>query len=1506
LQSLQVLTNALHLEKKKMPTSTLRVSRRRRAARRVSASLALGAAAAMSAPAFSASTVYTWSDTAGTDSNWSDAANWTPAGGPPGILSTDTVTFSGNPTTFQTPVLDTNETIGELIFATAAGGWTLNTTSTIGDPSGNTLTLAGTGTTANIGINALAQTSGTTTINANLSVAIANETWEIGSGGTLQINGVISASSNFDILTISNGASGTTILTANNTYGGYVVVNSGTLQLSGNGAIQNMGAGGGSVQAGLTLNGGTFLVDNTATAISNRLNSSASVTFAGGNMVYNGNASTVVTDALGPASILGPAESTVTVSSTNGASLTFSSISRAAGAPVLFVNGNNLGHANGGQIIVSNPPPLSGNNVVSGPNIQIVPFLLGEASSTGGTTTGSPNTFVAYNSTTGALRPLLPGTTDYTTNGIVSGNNTYITAATTASSSTAINSLVINNGDLTVADSQDLSDASGALLFVTNNAIKPVTPNSASTGLFDFSGANEGIVSVKSGVTGTISAQLNGSTAMTVEGPGQLNLTANSSNYSGAIIVPLGVLQFGNGTSGNDGSLASNASVGINAAGAVNIDNVSNTPLAFPITVNNGANLYFVDPGTVTVPVNVSLAGGAQFVNFNNTGSLTVTAATSGSAFDVPVSAVNSFFIFNGGPVNIAGPITSETLNSQYFYDRTSSPITLSNAADSIVYSAKFYMQAINGSGASGLFPNESVTIPAGASFSTALTSTSRTVYITNENNNINTGATAYKNQLPPPATFNLNGSMTTYIVYMGGYSVGGTASIGQTTMNVVGTAASPATLNADLYTSFIAVTMPNTVVSSMIIGPYATETSTPASGFGFKLALGGYGYFDVVGPNAAVTDGTTTQTGSNELWLGTGGDALMEIGGSSIGLPSSGSAVVNVSDGATPVVSFTSGTAGSGFDMANSTAASNVAVLNIFNGGVLNWNPGKTSDTNFVMGFASGQTATINVVGGTLNNNGNNAPIELGAVAGVNASVNLDSDSSGNVGKLMTSYVTAHASNSAAILNFNGGELEYSDVAHAAQGTFIGNIAGGVYIYPKGAIIGTNGSTFVETSGVPSDPVTIGAVLKAPTGSGVSAITVSNGGVGYTAPPLVQIASTDGIGTGATGYATINSFGTVTGVVVTNPGSGYDAAPTITFIDGGAPGAAGASYTFTAAAASSAITANTATGGLTKVDNGILNLSAVNTYGGPTVIETGILELSSSTVGNNIASSSIIDVGDTAADGSGSSVVTYTPSSTAAAPVTVKGAAFYTKNITTTTGFQLGASQILSGFGTVLTNGGSTTNGLTVNGTLSPGITPALGTALGNAAGATTPVTGALTIHTGGAGAGSTIFAAGGKYYWKLNLATGGSGATSNPGTATTSDVTGTNWDALVLDTVAVTATPGSPFTVQAVGFGSPTSVTIGGSNTQSYSWTIARASDASLSANLLANFSLNTSGMPAPATGYGYSLSAQADPSNLSDSDLVVNYAPVPEPTALALLAPAAGAMLLRRRKVKAACPA
>ncbi|TSA34946.1 MAG: hypothetical protein D4R65_05495 [Verrucomicrobiaceae bacterium] len=237
-----------------------------------------------------------------------------------------------------------------------------------------------------------------------------------------------------------------------------------------------------------------------------------------------------------------------------------------------------------------------------------------------------------------------------------------------------------------------------------------------------------------------------------------------------------------------------------------------------------------------------------------------------------------------------------------------------------------------------------------------------------------------------------------------------------------------------------------------------------------------------------------------------------------------------------------------------------------------------------------AGVSTTLNVAGGLLDNTGQT--VTFGRVAGITTSASLNLDG----GTLLTGAIAATAANisGSANVNFNGGTLK----ASAASTTFLPVGLNNAYVngafgtFAGGAVIDTN--TF---------DLTFAKGLSAPTGNGVSGLTVGSAGSGYIGAPLVEI--TGGGGTGATGYAVVDldpasgTFGQVTSVVLTNPGVGYTSTPTINLLGGGGSGAG---------VSASGIAANTS-GGLIKNGTGTLTLSANGTYSGGTTINAGSVQ---------------------------------------------------------------------------------------------------------------------------------------------------------------------------------------------------------------------------------------------------------------------------------------------------------
>lgn len=235
-----------------------------------------------------------------------------------------------------------------------------------------------------------------------------------------------------------------------------------------------------------------------------------------------------------------------------------------------------------------------------------------------------------------------------------------------------------------------------------------------------------------------------------------------------------------------------------------------------------------------------------------------------------------------------------------------------------------------------------------------------------------------------------------------------------------------------------------------------------------------------------------------------------------------------------------------------------------------------------------------LNLVGGTIDTGGGVLGFGTGsgAISGGSGIVNL------NAGTLATARFSAVADKGANRVNFNGATLR----ANLSRNDFIPLTLTSAYVngpfgtYAGGAVIDT--ADFAVTAAAP---------LRAPTGQGVSALAVTDGGSGYIGAPYVKIEDS-GTGLGATAIAHMVDDGTGEGTLkvdrieVTNPGVDYTAETTSYTFLGGAP---------TIAATPGAVsTAANTSAGLTKLGGGTLTLAGTNSYAGPTIIREGTLTL--------------------------------------------------------------------------------------------------------------------------------------------------------------------------------------------------------------------------------------------------------------------------------------------------------
>ncbi len=460
----------------------------------------------------------------------------------------------------------------------------------------------------------------------------------------------------------------------------------------------------------------------------------------------------------------------------------------------------------------------------------------------------------------------------------------------------------------------------------------------------------------------------------------------------------------------------------------------------------------------------------------------------------------------------------------------------------------------------------------------------------------------------------------------------------------------------------------------------------TAANGVKIGNGTTSYGYYSLSG-------GTLANTG-NDLGVGMGSGAT---------------GVMDVSGGSVTTSSWlVLGRNGAGNGLLNVTGGS---VTSSSNKIALNWANTSGSISILNVGGGAGAATVTGVADGAQG-------LELGAsnTSGTAAVANLRTN-----GTLTVSRVFASNATPTALVNFNGGTLKATATNAGANFMNSGNIDA-VTVYSGGGTIHNNGTN-----------ITVGNVLGAATGNGVTSIAVTDGGSGYIGAPLVKI--TGGTGNLATGYAVMADDGTgngtfrVSSIVITSPGTFSVNPDTVTLTGGGA----------TTAATIGAITmgANTS-GGMTFAGTGTTTLTNTNTYTGATSVQAGTLKVA---VGGTLNSSTGISVS------SGATVENANGASITAALALAEGAAATT-------------SAASSAFAPT---------SLTLSGSLSDGWAAV---ALTNTAGSGLTKGGALTLTLSGITAGT----------YNLTSGSGFSGAFSSANingnglTASGSDWTGTN----------------------------------------------------------------------------------------------------------------------------------
>ncbi len=570
-------------------------------------------------------TNYSWVTT-NTTGNWSNAADWTPAGGPP-IASTDTATFPtiGTPATVT---VDGIFAVGSLTFSSTTSGYTLTPTAS------NSLTLGGGAATPQIAA------SGTTsnTVASPLTLAgniLINQV----SSGTLTLSGGMSGG-----FTVTQQGTGTTILSGTNSYTGSTTISSGTWKA---GAANGFAAASAHTVTGTLDLGGfnnTISSLNGGGTVTNSGGSSSTLSISNGGsfsgVIQNGISTTAITLTGGTLSLSNANTYTGDTTITAG-TVALTGIGALAATGAVIDNGmldiSGVSPATSSQI-----GDLSGNGTVFLGNNTLI---LGTANST--TFSGVIANGVA--ATNGLLQFVGTGTLT------LSGNNTY-TGSTTINAGGTIKAGTLNafapGSAFIVAGTLDLGGF--------NNTINSLS--GANTGIVTNSGASApATLSISNG--GAYSGNIqNGSgsstTGVTLTG-GTLTLSGTNT-YSGATTVTAdGILLAGAGT-----AFSSTSAVILEDSGQLNLSTFSNTINSLSggvdtiVTIGSGAGLTITGAGGGTFEFDGSIQGTGGSLTLNSISASTLILTNSGNNYSGGTTISNGTLALEGsGALLSTGPV---------------------------------------------------------------------------------------------------------------------------------------------------------------------------------------------------------------------------------------------------------------------------------------------------------------------------------------------------------------------------------------------------------------------------------------------------------------------------------------------------------------------------------------------------------------------------------------------------------------------------------------------------------------------------------------------------------------------------------------------------------------------------------------------------------------------------------------------------------------------------------
>ena len=966
------------------------------------------------------------------------------------------------------------------------------------------------------------------------------------STGILTINGAISGPNNL----VTTGP-GTLTLGATNTFTGALTVNgtsvtllnpntyTGATTINGNAASLTLSSFGSATStSGVSVApGATFAINNSAVAVNNRLGASnkANLTLNGATFTLAANSTpgVITTETLGNINLLGGnSVITSTAGSAASGSAMFLNVVGNAGNPAGTLNRVQGATVNFGapaasaalgsptnQILFATPPALQG----TGTN-QIIPYAVTSAQS------GVPTDLTTYGTfgiTAFASGLGTPANQAYagTLETALPGSNVKLTGSDALSLNRQVNAILIAAPiTLSIGGGTALTVASGQIV-TTGAGTSIITGGSLSVG------NSEGVLFTNTGATITFDTPITGTNGLTIAsgtgGAGPITF-GGGNNYTGPTAINGSSVTINSNTVFGSGTLTLTAGT---------ITPNSSVTIANPVVMNNGGITF----GATSTTAAINLTGGTQVSGLFN---LLTVNTSGGVTFAQPIVDGTA----GAGAVNFGGAGTillaaANTYSGGTTIGQNSTPtVMLSN-------------NSAFGPGTLNLFAGTIVT-GGGTVLGQAVSATGATL----TNNVLLTGNMTWTGSAPltfsGPATLIASPTLTINNTTTFAGSIGelgtarlltmGNTSVGTLVLSGTNTYSGGTTLNSGVLGSagtlmFSGSTSPST--GPLTSGPLGTGTITLTSG--------------VLQPTTAVTLGnavsinsTTATTSSSPATLSGGNitftapaaltaNSLLNVNNTTtfagpisgaFGLTQEGSGTLqltaaNTYAGATQVLGGTL--------LVNNLGSLASTAITVDQSGTFTLDNTAINLPDIGLSNLSGRlvnTATLTLFGGTFNFVGNptfasNETLGLLTLAGGNSTI---SSSNGSGGTLLTFAGLTRAANTGTV-NF---------VAPSGSAA-IGSVS------PTGTPI--NELVFASQAAATAT-INPGILPLVPTGTTNSAVTITNGGLGYAANQvLTGLTVTGGGGTGGTATATANASGVITSVTITASGSNYTGTATVT-----------------------------------------------------------------------------------------------------------------------------------------------------------------------------------------------------------------------------------------------------------------------------------------------------------------------------------------------------------------------